>query len=106
MKLHAFNLQVTVAQAHDDTVGRGRRDFQALRQTLALDHEGMIAPGFEAVIQTFEDRPPVMANFGCFAVYQSGRADDAPAKDLADCLMSQTDAEDGHAPGKLLDDLH
>ena len=32
MKLHALDFQLAVAQAHDDAVGRGRGDFQAIGQ--------------------------------------------------------------------------
>ena len=60
MELHALDLHLAVAQAHDDAVGRGGGDFEAVGQAFALDDERVVARGGEEekvteLRQTIED---------------------------------------------------
>ena len=103
MKLHALDLHLAVAQSHDDAVGRGRGDFEARWQRLALDHQRVVASGLETVFEPLEDGLPVVTDLGGFAVHEARRAHHAPAEDLSDGLVTQTHSEDGNATGEMLD---
>src|SRR5215207_2840886 len=105
VELHALHLEEAVAQAHDDAVGRRGRDFEAVRQTLALDDERVVARGGEAVFEPLEDRPAVVANLGRLAVDGLGAAHDAPAEDLPDGLVAEAHAEHRHVTGERADHL-
>src|ERR1051325_1214829 len=106
MKLHAFDLHLTVAQAHDDAVGRGRGNLQAIGERFALDDEGLVATGLETIFGAVEDGLAVVANLGGLAVHERGRTHDSTAEDLPDGLMAETHAEDGNPPGEVLYQLH
>src|SRR5215208_7875966 len=100
MELHALDLEAAVAQTHDDAVGGGGRDFEAVGQALALDDERVVARGLEAVFEPLEDRPAVVANLGRLAVDGRGAAHDAPAENLPDGLVPEAHAEHGHVTGE------
>src|SRR5215207_5101987 len=105
VELHALDLEAAVAQTHDDAVGRRGRDFEAVGQTLALDDERVVARRGEAVFESLEDRPAVVANLGRLAVDGLGAAHDAPAEDLPDGLVAQAHAEHRHVTGERADHL-
>ena len=103
MKLHALDLHLAVAQSHDDAVGSGRGDFEARWQRLALDHQRMIAPGFETVFEPFKDSLPVVVNLRRFAMHEARRTHHTTAESLPDCLVSQTYSQQRNATGEMLD---
>src|ERR1044072_4597206 len=97
MKLHTLSLQFAMAQAHDDAVARFRRNFQTIRQRLALDNQRMIASSLERRRKLTEDRLAVVTNLRRLAMHPFGRAHHAPAKHLPNRLVSQTHAENWQA---------
>src|SRR2546423_5653932 len=103
MKLHALDLHLAMAQTHDDAVGRGRGDFEARGQCLALDHQRMIAPGLETIVEPFKDGLPVVTDLRRLAMYEARRTHHAPTESLPDSLMPQADSKQRHAPREMLD---
>src|SRR5205809_1010884 len=97
MELHAFEWQLAVTQAHDDTVLRPRRDFEALRHRIAGHHQRVIARGGERGGQAREDRPAVVADLRHLAVPEAGRTRDLPPESLAQGPVAEADAGDGIA---------
>src|SRR5947209_7381272 len=98
MELHALDLHATVAESHDDAVGRRGRYFEAVRQSLALDYERVIAARGEAILKPLEYGLAVVTDFRGLAVDWRGAAHDAPAEDLPDGLMAEAHAEHRQAP--------
>src|SRR5919202_111960 len=105
VELHALDLHAAVAQAHDEAVGRGGGDFQAVGQGVALDDERVVAPGWETVLEPLEDRPAVVADLRRLAVDGRGAAHDAAAEDLPDGLVAEAHAEQRHVAGERGDQL-
>src|SRR5258707_6301193 len=96
MKLHAPNRKLLMLHAHDFTfVGLGR-NFQTIRQSVALDYQRMIARGGKRIRHTLEEILSVMLNERRFAVHHSVIHNDVAAENVPDALMSETDAERRH----------
>src|SRR2546426_5759575 len=105
VELHAFGLGLAVAQAHDEPVGRSGGNFETGRETGPLDDERVIARGGEGVWQPGENRLAVVRNQAGLAVFDLRRANNLPSERLPDGLVAEADAQQGHAPRKLFDDL-
>src|SRR5688572_7279441 len=93
MKLDAFDLHFTMAQAHDHTVVCLGRDFQAGRQALTFDNQRMITAGVEWRIKIAKDRPAVVNNLRRLPVDHSRRAHHSTAESFADGLMAQANTQ-------------
>ena len=66
---------------------------EAVRQTLPIDDERVVAGRLQRVGQAGEDALAVVADPRGLAVHELGRGDDAPAVDVADGLVAQADPE-------------
>src|SRR6476646_6997728 len=73
-----------VAPSGDDEIGMER---------VGLDHQAVIARGFERILKPLEQPLAVMMNPIGFAVHQAFGANDAAARRLSDRLMSQAYAQ-------------
>jgi len=81
-------------------------DLQAVRQALLFDHQGVVTGSPIGVVQAAEDAAVLVMDGGGLAVHHLAGMHDAPAKGLADGLMSQADTQDGDPAGEGLDHLH
>src|SRR5208282_1067301 len=106
VELDAFDREIAVAEAHDHAVFRHGGDGQAARESAAFDHQRMIARGGERAGQAAKQGFAVVADLAGFSVHEARGADHAPAKRLADALMTEADAEDGYLRGEAADQLH
>src|SRR5680860_1435277 len=105
MKLDAVDGVTLVLHAHDDAVRRLRGDFQILGKRVAVDHERVIARRREVLGEAGEHALAGVVHLGQLAVHQIGRPHHAPAIDLTDGLMAETDTQDGHDRACALDQL-
>ena len=95
MKLHAFYVEAGVFDTHDLAVIRPRGHFQASRAGGALDRQRVVAVHREVRRQVGEHTFLGGADGGCFAVHELLRSNDLAAKRRANCLMAQTDPQNG-----------
>ena len=106
MKLNAFDLKLSMTQAHDDAIGRARGNLKTGRQRFALDDQGMIAPAGERPFQSRKDRLAIVLNFRGFAVKDRWRTDYSAAEDLANRLVSEANAQDRYLAREPFNDSH
>src|SRR5438132_12487667 len=99
MKLHALELQLAVAQAHDYTVRRSGGDFKTGGKGFALDHQRMVPSRFEAILESFKNSLAIVTDFRRLSMKQRRSAHHASAVNPRDCLVSQTNTQNGNAPG-------
>ncbi len=92
-----------VLQAHDLSIRRPGRDFQVVRQGLALDGQRVIARRRERRRQTRKDAFPLVQDRRGLAVHQGLGADHVSAERLTDGLMAQADAQNRHGCRRRLD---
>src|SRR5690606_31792742 len=103
VKLHAFDLQMPVPDAHDLAVGRARRNDEVGRHALAIRGERMIAPDLERVRNPAVERLAVVLDERGLAVHERARADDLAAEVLDDALVPQANAEHRELARERLD---
>src|SRR4029450_3672383 len=106
MELHPFDLFPAMAQSHDYPVIRFRGDFETSRQAFTFDNQGVITPGLEGRVETFEDRPAVVLNFRSLDMHNSRPAPNTSAKNLTNRLVSQADSQDRHSSSEAADQFH
>ena len=95
MELDAFDRVRTMAQPHDDAVGRLGRDLQIVRQQDPIYHERVVASGREVLFHALKDRFSVVVNAARLPVHQCGGLNNPPAERLADGLMAKAYAKNG-----------
>src|SRR5207237_27664 len=93
-----------VTDAHDDAALRVRGDFEHGWHGVRRDRQRMIANRLERVGQAGEDAFAVVRNHRGLAVHDLASGDDLAAEGLADRLMAEADAEQGHAARGGLDE--
>src|SRR5947209_20603797 len=93
MKLHAMYRQGLVRSAHHQPVAGLRGDGEFIRKGGAIDHQRMIARGFEGSVDAAEDALALMRDLGELAVHRYRCAHDLAAERLADGLQAEADAE-------------
>src|SRR5438128_1175416 len=106
MKLYALELQLAVAQTHDYAVRRSGGDFKTGGKGFALDHQRMVPASFEAILESFKDCLAIVTDFRRLSVKQRRSPHHASAIDPRNCLVSQANAKNGNAPGKVLNHFH
>src|ERR1700722_684352 len=99
MELHAIDRTLAVGQAHDEAVLGLGGHAQRFGQVLALDDQRMVARRRKRIGQVLEYARAAMADLGNFSVHRRFGAHHLAAESLADRLVAETDAEDGHMPG-------
>ena len=105
MELHAPDRKGFVANAHDFAfVGLGGY-LQAIGQSVALDHERMVARRGKRVRHIFEQVLFVVLNRRCFAVHHTVVDDDLGAEGVADALMPEANAKDGDLAAEMPNDI-
>ena len=77
-------------EPHDLTIGRGGGDFQLGGQG-TINHQRVIAHGFEGRWDIFENALAVVIHFGSFAVHETRRPADAAAERCPQALVAQAD---------------
>src|SRR5690606_13872263 len=102
MELHAFDVELLMAHAHDLTVGGPRRHFQAVGQRGALDRQRVIADHRVRTRQVLEDADARVFDRRSLAVHDLLRAHYLAAERGADGLVAEAHAEDGQFPGEVL----
>ena len=106
MKLHAFNVQGFMPDAHN-FIQFARfilcpgGYFQAIGQGGLFDNKGMITGGGEGIGQAFKYALIVMINRRGFAVHNAFGMDNITAKGIAYTLMAEANAQNRNAAGKL-----
>ncbi len=89
VELHAVGVMRFVGKPHDKAViSGGGGDFEAVRQRAPLDYQRVIACGFKGHRQAFENTAPFMIHITHLAMHWLRRADDFPAKRLANRLLA------------------
>ena len=95
VKLHSPNRKLFVLHAHDfPFLGLGR-NLEALRQSIALDDERMIACSSEWVGHSLEKIFAVVLNHGSFAVHHPIVDNHVAAEDVPDALVTQANSKCG-----------
>src|SRR5690348_1636129 len=97
MKLHAVDRHLPMGEPHHQTVVGFGGHFKLARQRLALDHQRMIARGFEWRVDAAKDAAAIVLDFGKLAVHRHRCAHDLAAESLADRLVAEANAEDRDA---------
>src|SRR3954462_15256693 len=92
MKLHAMRRIGLVHRAHHEPVGLGDH-VKRIRDRGAVDHERVIARGFERTVDAPKYAPALMGHFRELAVYRHWRAHDLAAKRLTHRLQAKADTE-------------
>src|SRR3984957_1305391 len=106
MKLHSFNLEPPMPQAHYDPVVRLGSDHQLSRQTFPFHNQRMVTRRGKRVGQLSKHPLPIVMNLASLAMEQRRRTLYLPAKSRPDRLMPQTHAENRKLPRQFLDQLH
>src|SRR6478672_3481730 len=106
MELDAFDGQTLVANAHDVAVVGPCRDFETLRQRLAVDHERVIARRDEWIRQVPENAAAVMPNGRSLAVHELARVHDASTESLSYALVAEAHAEERNLACEAFDKRH
>src|SRR5690349_20563444 len=92
VKLHALDVELAMAHAHDFAVLGPRGKFQTGRNARPLDGERMVARRLEWIRQPLKHALRGVLNQRGLAVHNLPRAHDLAAECLADRLMAETDA--------------
>ncbi len=86
-----------MAKPHDFTLGGFCADLETVRERASLHEQRVVAGRFKRVRQIFEDPCSIVENRRRFPVHETIRADHITAKHIADALVSEADAQDGHS---------
>ena len=104
MKLHPIHRQRAMPDGHDfpRAVGSCRPgiDKKIARQRGGIDHEAVIAGGFDRAGQSGKESFAAMLNRIDLPMHQPAGAHNRAAKHLANRLMPQTDSQNRHPAGK------
>jgi hypothetical protein len=93
MKLHTFQLMLSVSQSHDDAIRRFRRDRQFARQRFPLHDQRMITRCRKRLRQLPENPLVVMMDFAGLPMKQFRRPNDFPSKGSTQRLVSQANSK-------------
>src|ERR1700687_5133235 len=93
MKLHAFDREFLVSEAHDFVFGGARADFQNGRERIGIDDQRMIAHRVERTREASEDRIAIVNHRRSLAMHQARSAHNLAAEHLSDALMAEAAAE-------------
>src|SRR5882672_1294776 len=96
MELHALDIKLAMAHAHDLAVFGFRGHFQAARQAIAPNRKRVIPGRKERARDTAENTGPRMDDPGGLPVNHLARMPDCPPEGLADRLMPQAHSEYRH----------
>ena len=108
MKLHPFDVQCLVTQAHDLIdravlqLGPGGQ-LQAFGQGFALDHQRVITGHRHGQVQAMKHTQILMEHRAGLAMHDLARPYHVTAKRLADGLMAQAYAQDRQLAGEIAD---
>ena len=105
VELHALDVEVLVAHAHDFAVVGPGGDFEAGRQGRALDRQRMVANHRKWTWQALEYAFSGVRDHRGLAVHDLFGAHDLAAECFADRLVTEADAEDRQLALEVLDDL-
>src|SRR5690606_41077924 len=98
-----FDVEVPVAQRHDDAVLGGGGYRQRRGDGIRLDGQGVVAGGGQRVRAPGEQAEAVVVDRGGLAVAQLRGARDRRAPVLGDDLVAQAHAEDGERGGEAVE---
>src|SRR5574344_156412 len=101
MKLYAFDRKRLVPDAHDVAVLCACSHFEVRGKRAFIDDERVVARERSLLADDAEQSASVSVNFFDDTVAYEFSADDFCTERLSDCLMSQTDAENGNLAGEM-----
>src|SRR4051812_28516508 len=99
MKLDPFDSMLPMPNAHDNTISRLRRNFQAIGKRSALDDQGVITGRLKGRGQSPKHTFPVVLDLGNLPVHELAGAYDLASERFTDRLMAETNSEDGKPTG-------
>src|SRR5690554_6396414 len=108
MELHTLDIQLTVAQPHDQPrcdivlVGHGG-NFETRRKRLDSHHQRVITGDCKRIFQTGKNPLPAMTDMRCLAVQRLGCTHDVTSVGLSNGLVSKTDSQNRQTTGKMAD---
>ena len=102
MELHAIGWVLAMFERHDLAFGSLRDNFEFGGDGF-VDHERVIAHGFERRRNIFEDTLSVVSDRRSLAVHEARSAVHFAAVDCAEALMSEADAEHGNFAREVFD---
>src|SRR3989338_6665713 len=106
VELDALDGKLSVAQAHDDAVGGGGRDFERIGDRARVHDQGMVARGGKRWWEATKDRLAVVLHLCCLPVDQRRGRNHLSAKNLANPLMAQAHSENWNLAGEVANRLH
>src|ERR1700724_2263596 len=104
MELHAFELQFTMAQAHDQAVGFGG-NLELAGEPFLFHDERMVTRGYEILRQFAKNGFAIVMDSAGFAVHQRRSAYHITSERVADGLMAEANSKDRDFPRELADDV-
>src|SRR6202049_2669499 len=105
MELDAFELQLTMAQAHDKAVGFGG-NLELAGAPFLFHDQRMVTRGYEILRQFAKNGFAVVMDSAGFAVHQRRSAYHIASERVANGLMAEANSKDGDLPGELADDVY
>ena len=103
VELHALDVELAVAQAHDHAVVGAGGDLEHVGDRVGVDDERVVAGGLERVGEPGEHAGALVVDLRGLAVHDRRRPHDVAAVDLADALVAEADARgSGTRPAKVV----
>src|SRR5204863_5405236 len=90
-------------ESHQLVLRGPRHDLEYVGERLALDDQRVITRGLERVVETGEEPAALVEYRARLAVHEPWRPHHLAAADLAERLVAEADAEDGHVAGERAD---
>lgn len=99
MKLHALNVILFMADAHDHAVGQFGGNRQAIRQTGPIENQRMVPADFDILRHSGITSLPVVMQPGYLPMDDFTGANDLAPESFANGLMSQANAQHRNRSG-------
>jgi len=94
-----------MADSHNGVILSPGGYLQTVREALAHYHQRVIANSGEGIGESIKNASIIMVDQGRFPVHNLSRWTNGAAIAIANALVPQTDAEDGHFGAKIPDDI-
>lgn len=104
MELDALELQLTMAQAHDQAVGFGG-NLELAGEPFLFHDQRMITRRYEILRQFAKNGFPIVMDSAGFAVHQRRSAYHIASERVANGLMTEANSKDRDFPRELADDV-
>jgi len=104
MELDAFELQLTMAQAHDKAVGFGG-NLELAGEPFLFHDQRMVTRGYEILRKFAKNGFAIVMDSAGFAVHQRRSAYHITSERVANGLMAEANSKDRDFPSELADDV-